>query len=385
MGLAIAVSSVLRCLMAHPPKRNTGETKRRRFSLHRRPDPRPPAMAPGSLVHVGEQRVSEVTFRVTDYTADSVREMQCGTVADCVTFEGKDSPAWIMVTGLHEVGKIGELLEAYGIHPLVQDDILNTNQPPKMEDFGNYLFVTAKQLTLTPGDCAEPFDLQHFSLILTDRVVMTFNEAPSEIFAPVLQRLRDGKGRLRSRGPDYLMWALLDAILDHYLAALAQMEEKVAAQDEALTQPDTTVSLSDIHALRTATHFLYRTVRPMRELIVTLQHTESELLSPALTPFLRDLYDHSWHAIETADRLRESVTAMREYHQAILAQRMNEVMKVLTALSTVFLPLTFVAGVYGMNLQMPEYEWPWGYAFVWCIFLAIGGLTIWSFRRRKWL
>lgn len=343
-------------------------------------------MSPGSLVHVGEQRVKDVTFRVTDYTADSVREMQSGTVPDCVEFEGKDSPAWIMVTGLHDVAKIGELLEAYGIHPLVQDDILNTNQPPKMEDFGNYLYITAKQLTLTAGDCAEPFDLQHFSLILTDRVVLTFHEAPSEVFAPVLQRLRDGKGKLRSRGPDYLTWALLDAILDHYLAALAQMDEKVAGQDEALTQPDTTVSLSDIHALRTATHFLYRTVRPMRELIVTLQHTESDLLTRALTPFLRDLYDHSWHAIETADRLRESVTAMREYHQAILAQRMSEVMKVLTALSTIFLPLTFVAGVYGMNFEyQPEYDWPWGYAFAWLIFLTIGGLTLWFFRRRKWL
>ena len=359
--------------------------KRRRFSLHPRHDPRPPAMSPGSLVHVGEQRVQEVTFRVTDYTADAVRELQSGTVADCVEFEGKDSPAWIMVTGLHDVEKIGELLEAYGIHPLVQDDILNTNQPPKMEDFGNYLFVTAKQLTLTADDCAEPFDLQHFSLILTDRVLITFHEAPSAVFAPVHQRLRDGKGRLRSRGPDYLMWALLDAILDHYLAALAQVEEKVARQDEALTQPDTVVTLADIHTLRAATHFLYRTVRPMRELIVTLQHTESDLLTPSLTPFLRDLYDHSWHAIETADRLRESVTAMREYHQAILAQRMNEVMKVLTALSTIFLPLTFVAGVYGMNLKMPEYDWPWGYAFVWLIFLAIGGLTVWFFRRRRWL
>ncbi len=343
-------------------------------------------MSPGSLVHVGEQRVKDVTFRVTDYTADSVREMQSGTVADCVAFEGKDSPAWIMVTGLHDVEKIGGLLEAYGIHPLVQDDILNTNQPPKMEDFGSYLFITAKQLTLTSDDCAEPFDLQHFSLILTERVVITFHEAPSEIFAPVHQRLRDGKGRLRSRGPDYLTWALLDAILDHYLTALARMEEKVAAQDEALMQPDTSVSLADIHSLRAATHFLYRTVRPMRELVVTLQHTESELLTPSLTPFLRDLYDHSWHAIEIADRLRESVTAIRDYHHAILTQRMNEVMKVLTALSTVFLPLTFVAGVYGMNFtNQPEYAWPWGYAFAWLIFLSIGGLTVWFFRRRKWL
>lgn len=315
-----------------------------------------------------------------------MKELQTGNVADCVAFEGKDSPAWIMVTGLHDVARISELLEAYGIHPLVQDDILNTNQPPKMEDFGSYLFITAKQLTQSNGGCAEPFDLQHFSLILTDRILITFHEAPSEVFAPVLQRIKEGKGIIRSRGPDYLMWALLDAILDYYLAALRRMDETVATQDEELTKPDPSVSLTDIHSLRTATHFLYRTVRPMRELVVSLQHSESDLLTPALTPFLRDLYDHSWHAIETADRLREAVTAMREYHQAVLAQRMNEVMKVLTALSTIFLPLTFVAGVYGMNFEyQPEFKWPWGYAFVWAIFLGIAALTLWFFRRRRWL
>ncbi len=367
-------------------KKSTPLSRFRRFPFRSHPDPRPPATAPGSLIHVGRQRVKEVTFRVTDYYADGVKELETASVPDCVAFEGSDSPAWIMVTGLHEVEKIGELLEAYGIHPLVQDDILNTTQPPKVEDFGSYLFVTAKQLTETHAGCAEPYDLQHFSLILTDRVLLTFHEAPSEVFAPVLRRLRDGKGKLRSRGPDYLMWALLDALLDYYLTALAHMEEKVSVQDEELTKPNPSTTLADIHLLRTATHFLYRTVRPMRELVVSLQHSESELLSPTLTPFLRDLYDHSWHAIETADHLREAVTAMREYHQAILAQKMNEVMKVLTALSTVFLPLTFVAGVYGMNFEdMPEYKWAHGYPFVWGIFIAVTVVTLWIFRHRKWL
>jgi magnesium transporter len=164
------------------------------------------------------------------------------------------------------------------------------------------------------------------------------------------------------------------------------MDEKVAAEDEALTRPGAGISLADIHSLRSATHFLYRTVRPMRELVVALQHSESDLLTPALTPFLRDLYDHSWLAIETADRLREAVTAMREYHQAVISLRMAEVMKVLTALSTVFLPLTFIAGVYGMNFDyQPEFRWRWGYAFAWGIFLTIAAGTIIYFRRRKWL
>jgi len=367
----------------HHPKK-----PRHRRHLAARPhrDPRPPGLPPGSLVFTGQQRVSRVTFRVLDYCPEGVREMQGESVPDCVAFEGKDSPTWIMVTGLHDVAKISELLAAYHIHPLVQDDILNTRQQPKLEDFGSYLFITAKQLTPAPAERAEAFDLQQCSLLLTDRVLLTFHEGPTEIFAPILKRLHEGKGRLRSLGPDYLMWALLDTILDHYLACLADMEEKVSAADEQLTSPDSTVTLADIHTLRAGTQFLYRTVRPMRELVVSLQHSESDLLSRVLLPFLRDLYDHSWHAIETAEHLREAVIAMREYHQAILAQRMNEVMKILTALSIVFLPLTFVAGVYGMNFRhQPEYAWAWGYPFAWLLFVLITVATIWYFRRKKWL
>ncbi len=356
-----------------------------RASTHK--DPRPPGLAPGALVYVGERRVPKVTFRVIDYTAESVRELESESAADCVAFEGSDSPAWIMVTGLHDVERIGELLRAYGIHPLVQDDILNTNQPPKVEDFGDYLFITAKQLTDTTGDNGELFDLQSFSAILTGRVLITFHEAPSPVFAPVLQRLREGRGRLRSMGPDYLVWALLDAIMDFYLAALYRMEERVVALDEQLMQPGgNNQLLAEIHSLRTATHFLYRTVRPMRETVVALQHSESNLLSRSISPFLRDLYDHSWHGIETADHLREAVTAIREYHTSVLSQRLNEVMKVLTALSTVFLPLTFVAGVYGMNFEnIPEFHWKHGYLFVWGIFLLITVAMVWYFRRKKWL
>lgn len=352
----------------------------------RRRDPRPPGLSPGERIHVGEQRVSEVTFRVMDYSAGEFRELRAETAGQCVDFEGRDSPTWIMVTGLHDVDRIGSLLEAYGVHPLVQDDIVNTNQPPKVEDFGSYLYVAARQLTLTPDDCEDDFDVQHFSAILTDRVLLTFHEAPSPVFAPVLKRLREGKGRLRSQGPDYLLWALLDALLDHYLVALDALEEEVAEMDEELTLPGADIDLGEIHAIRARTNFLYRIVRPMREVATALQHSDSELLTRSITPFLRDFYDHAWHAIETADHLRESVTSIREFHHAVLSQRMNEVMKVLTAISTVFLPLTFVAGVYGMNFDyQPELHWRWGYGLVWGLFVVITLLLLWYFRRRKWL
>ncbi len=352
--------------------------------LRPKKDPRPPALAPGTLVHVGERRVDHVTFRVIDYSTATIREVDSRHVAECVEFEGRDSPTWIMVIGLHETDKIGELLRAYDIHPLIQDDIVNTQHQPKAEDFGDYIYVAARQIIQT-GDEAR-FDVQQFSMILTNRVLISFHEAPSNIFDPVIARLRDGKGRLRAAGADYLAWALLDALLDNYISALDQLGDEVAEVDAQLTDPCNNVAMGTIHSLRAQTNYLFRAIRPMREVAISLQRSESPLLSSALQPFLRDLYDHAWHAIETADHLREAVTAIREFYQATLAQRMNEVMKVLTLISTVFLPLTFLAGVYGMNFDfMPELHSPWGYPVVWAAFLFITLGMLWFFRRKKWL
>lgn len=359
--------------------------ERSRYRRRRR-DTRPPAQTPGMGTHVGEQRVDQVSITVFDYAPHEIREREVMDGAQCVAFEDGDSPAWIRVTGLHEAERIKGLLEAYHIHPLVRDDILNTNQGPKVEDFNDYLFITAKLLTRLPETSAERFDVQHFSLILTKRVLISFQEAPSDVFDPVVQRLRQGRGRLRQQGPDYLVWALLDVLLDHYLLALDDLEEDVSRLDEFLTLPESQVDPAQIHRLRAQTNFVYRTLRPMREVALSLQHHEGHLTSRDLTPFLRDLYDHAWRAIETADHLRESVTSIREYHQAVLSQRMNEIMKVLAAISTVFLPLSFVAGIYGMNFEvMPELRHPWGYAAVWGVFLTVGAGMLLFFRRRRWL
>lgn len=345
-----------------------------------------PAAAPGTGEYQGEPRMPEISITVFDFCPESVREQEVATGAECVAFEGGDSPVWVRVTGLHETTRIRSLLEAYHIHPLVQDDILNPHQGPKVDDFGDYLFVTAKLLSIRPDNSTEPYDVQHFSLILTKRVLLSFQEGPSAVFDPVLQRLRQGKGRLRQQGPDYLAWALLDALLDHYLLALDLMEEEVARLDELLTLPDAVVDLREIHQLRARTNFLYRTIRPIREVAVGLQHHEGELTTESLTPFLRDLYDHAWRAIETADHIREAVTSIREYHHAVLSQRMNEIMKVLAAISTIFLPLTFIAGVYGMNFEfMPELKHPLGYPIVWIIFVLLGIGMLLYFRRRRWL
>ncbi len=360
--------------------------KRRRHRRRRRRDSRPPAQSPGTGTYTGEHSGTGSEISVFDYGPDSIREREVEDGNQCLAFERGDSPTWVRVTGLHDASRIRSLLEAYGIHPLVQDDILNTGQGPKVDDFGEYLFVTAKLLTSRHDPGEDRFEVQHFSLILTKRVILSFQEAPSPVFDPVLLRLRQGKGRLRQMGPDYLAWALLDALLDHYLVTLDELEEEVSRLDEVLTLPQPAVDLGEIHHLRAQTHFVYRIIRPMREVAVGLQHHEGDLISGSLTPFLRDLYDHAWRAIETAEHLREAVTSIREFHQAVLSQRMNEIMKVLATISTIFLPLSFLAAVYGMNFaNMPELHTSWAYPTLWGIFLLIGFGMLYYFRRRRWL
>lgn len=347
-------------------------------------DPRPPGQSPGELTYVGERQVDRVTFRVIDYSAEDIRELDAEHPEHCVAFEGQDSPVWIMVTGLHEAQKISDLLSAYDIHPLIQQDILNTEHQPKVDDFGNYLFITARQISLRQPN--GEIDIQQFSMILTARVLISFSEAPTTLFDPVLARLRDGKGKLRSCGVDYLAWALLDALMDNHILALNALEDEIAQMDEKLAVNDPEISMPQIHQLRAKTNFLYRAIRPMREVSIALQRSESALLTPPLQPFIRDLYDHAWHAIEIADHLREAITAIREFYQANLAQRMNEVMKVLTGISTIFLPLSFVAGIYGMNFDnMPELHQWWGYPLAWGIFITVALFMLWYFKRKKWL
>lgn len=305
-------------------------------------------------------------------------------VSQCTEFEGRDSPTWIAVTGLHDTDKLSDLLSAYEIHPLIQQDILNTDHQPKVDDFGSYLFITSKQIM--PTQTEEKIAEQQFSMIVTDRVLLTFHEAPSSIFDPVLKRLQDGKGKLRSCGVDYLAWALLDAIMDNYLITLDSLEDEICLLDERLAMENSDVTMPEIHQLRARTNYIYRAIRPLREVAIALQRSESPLLTPGLQPFIRDLYDHCWHAIETADHLRESITAIREFYQANLAHRMNAIMKVLTALNTIFLPLTFLAGVYGMNFDnMPELHSPWGYPLIWAIFIMTGLGMLWYFKRKRWL
>ncbi len=357
---------------------------RRLLPVKRVKDQRNPALSPDTLMHVGARKTAETSLHVVDYTPGEIRELTTTSIEECREFESRDTPTWIRVTGLHEVDRISTLLEQYGIHPLVQADILNTRQLPKADSFDEYLFVVLKLIAPHPDN--DRFLVENFSLVLVDHLVITFQESPTPVFDPVLTRLRAGTNRLRQSGCDYLAWAILDAVVDHYLLVLDRFENEVEEFDELVLEHADTVEPAAIHTLKKQIYHLHRLIRPARDVAAKLARSEYGLIKRKTQIYFLDLYDHVLHAAHITELLRESVTTVRDFHLSAVNNRMNETMKVLTCFATIFLPLTFIAGIYGMNFRhMPELDLPWAYPALWALFLLLALAGMAFFRRKRWL
>jgi magnesium transporter len=341
-------------------------------------------LPPGTLVHIGEQKAERVKITVIDYDEGRLQEEEIGTVEECFPFKDKPTVTWINVDGIHQVEILELLGDCFGLHPLVLEDILNTDQRPKMEDLSEYLFVVLK--TFSYNDQSDEVEPEQISLILGPSFVMSFQEREGDVFNPIRERIRTGKGRIRRMGADYLAYALLDLVVDNYFTVLEQVGEKVEFLEEELVTNPTPETLQTIHNLKREMIFLRKSVWPLREVIGALERGESSLIEESTGIYLRDVYDHTIQVIDTIETFRDMISGMLDIYLSSVSNRMNEVMKVLTIIATIFIPLTLVAGIYGMNFQyMPELGWRWGYPVVWLAMLVIGALMLVYFRRKKWL
>jgi magnesium transporter len=291
---------------------------------------------------------------------------------------------WINVDGIHEVDLIESIGKQFDLHPLTQEDILNTDHRPKLEDHENYLFLILKMLTY--DDTEKELKMEQVSLIIGSTFVLSFQESEGDVFDAVRERLRKAKGRIRKMGPDYLTYAITDAIVDNYFVVLEKIGEEIESlEDELITDPDTE-TVESIHNLKRELIFLRKSVWPLREAIVGLEKGESDLVQDKTAVYLRDVYDHTIQVIDTIETFRDMVSGMLDVYLSSLSNKMNQVMKVLTIIATIFIPMTFIAGIYGMNFKiMPELEWRWGYLFAWIIMLLIGLSMIIYFKKKKWL
>ena len=341
-------------------------------------------LSPGTLVHVGEKKIENVRIRVIDYDERNMEERDLGAIEECFPYKGKPSVSWINIDGLHQTDLIEKVGKNFNLHSLVLEDILHTDQRPKMDDYEDYLFLVLKMLTFDRE--TKELRTEQFSLVLGPDYVLTFQEKVGDVFEPIRDRLRKAKGRIRKMGPDYLAYALMDTIVDHYFTVLENIGESVESLEEELVVNPIPETLQRIHRLKRELIFLRKSVWPLREVISALERGEFSLIKDATTVFLRDVYDHTIQVIDTVETLRDMVSGMLDVYLSSVSNRMNEVMKVLTIFATIFMPMTFIAGIYGMNFKkMPELEWVYGYPVVWGIIIAMGAVMIYYFRRKKWL
>jgi magnesium transporter len=344
-----------------------------------------PGSPPGTLVHTGEKRVEEVRIRLMDYDGESFqeREIPLDEVATCFPFRDTATVTWINVEGLHDPGVVETIGRHFGLHPLVLEDVLSVGQRPKLEEYEGYLFVELNMLQMGEGFLVED---EQLSLVLGPGWVLTFQERPGDVLDVIRERIRSSKGRIRERGPDYLAYTLIDAVVDSYFGVLERVGDQAEKlEEEALDHPSPR-TMHRIHEVRREVIVIRKSVWPVRDLLSGLLRVESPLVKEGTRVFLRDVYDHAIQAIDTVENLRDVAGSLMELHLSTLSQRSNEVMKVLTIMATIFIPLTFIVGVYGMNFEfMPELGVWWAYPAVWIFMLAVAGGMLAFFRRRGWL
>ncbi len=339
---------------------------------------------PGTLVHIGEKKIENVKISIIDYDEKYFEEKKDVMVEECSSYIQKPTVSWINIDGLHNVDVIEEIGKEFNIHPLLLEDIVNTEQRPKIEDFDNYIFIILKMLTYDKDDVT--IDSEQVSIILGSNFVISFQEREGDVFNPIRERIQQNKGRIRKTGADYLAYALIDAIVDNYFIILESFGERIESLEEELLKDPTPDTSAKIHNLKRELIFLRRSVWPLRELINILERGESSLIKKSTLIFLRDVYDHTIQVIDTVETFRDTITGMLDTYLSSLSNRMNETMKVLTIIATIFIPLTFIAGIYGMNFRyMPELEWRWAYPTVWIVILAVGISMFIFFKKKKWL
>lgn len=341
-------------------------------------------MAPGSAVYVGTSPSPTLSnwiqYAPGEYT-ESKAPLPLGQLPGPAT--DPSGVAWYNIVGLGDASAIARWGKKYHLHPLVIEDILNTTQRPKIEAYDNYIYLVLQMLTL---DDEHHIQIEQVSLVLGDHFVLSFQEREGDVFDAVRKRLRNENGRMRKHPADYLFYALIDAVVDHYYVVLESINDRLEEHEAQFFEGSDHELTRHLYRFRRELILLRKSVWPLREVLSGLQRGDFSLISPEIRTYFRDIYDHSIQIMDAIEALKELTTSIRDMQTTEISHRLNEVMKVLTVISTIFIPLSFIAGVYGMNFaHMPELQWRYGYFLVWAIFLGVG-LGLWTFfKRRKWV
>ncbi len=341
-------------------------------------------LPPGSIVYTGEKVVENIKMFLIDYDDKNVEFRELSAIEEAFPFKHLPTVTWLNIYGLHETQNLEKIGEEYGIHPLVLEDILHTDQRPKVEFYKDYIFIVFKMLSY--DEHKEEIQAEQISLILGENYVITFQEREGDVLDPVRERIKNPKSRFRKYGTDYLAYAIMDVIIDHYFAVLEIMGEKIEYLEGKVIESTGSSLVQEIQFMKRELIFLRKSIWPLREVLSELSREEDSLMSDEMRPYLRDVYDHTIQIVDTVETFRDMVSGILDIYLSSVSNRMNEIMKVLTIIATIFIPLTFIVGVYGMNFNfMPELSWKWGYPVVWLIITIIVLCMFAYFRKKKWL
>jgi magnesium transporter len=341
-------------------------------------------LPPGSLVHVGEVLETEVRITIVDYNKDVIEEQTVESIEQILQCREKDTVTWVNIEGLGNVELVGAIGEAFNIHPLVLEDILNTHQRPKLEEYDDYLYCVLKGISLAENGFSVEYE--QISMLILNDFVFTFKEKQDELFEPVRRRLRSSKGHFRSQGADYLAYVILDTIVDSYFTLQDSLDDIVdSVEEELLTEP-TPKTLGTIQSVKRELIIIRRSISPLREMLNAILRSESPLIEEKSLIYFRDISDHVLRISESIESSRDMIAGLLDIYITTISNKMNEIMKVLTVFASIFIPLTFIAGIYGMNFEyMPELKWKWAYPALWVAFIAIPVILLVYFKKKKWL
>jgi magnesium transporter len=347
-------------------------------------------LEPGRVIFIGKQKVEKPIIRVINYNESSLEELEVDSPLECLPCREKSSVTWMNIDGLHDVSIIEKIGEHFGVHSLLLEDITNTGQRPKLEISDDSIFLTLKMLYLEESE--KHLVSEQFSFLIGVNYVISFQERVGDVFEPVRRRLRKSKSRSNFIRPDYLGYTLIDSIVDNYFVVLEDIAAQIEQVEDAVIERPDPADLATIHDLKRQLILMRKATWPLREVIGGLERSDSPLIDPTTRLFLRDLYEHTVQVIDTVEIFREMVSGLLDIYLSSLSNRMNEVMKVLTIIATIFIPLGFLAGVYGMNFDtsvspfnMPELSFRYGYLIFWGVALLIGGGLFTLFKKKRWI
>ncbi|MGB9594844.1 MAG: magnesium/cobalt transporter CorA, partial [Candidatus Poribacteria bacterium] len=342
-------------------------------------------LPPGTLVYTGEKDQLPIKITVIDYDEKNFLEHEIKNIEECSDYKNKPTVTWINIDGTHRIDVIESIGKIFGVHPLVLEDLMSVGQRPKMENYDKYVFIVLRMLTY--NNKIDEIQDEQLSLIVGNNFVISLQESDKEgdVFDPIRIRLRDGKGYIRKMKADFLAYVLIDLIVDNYFSIVEMLQEKTEQAEELILKDPTSHNLYEINLLKRNLIYVRKAFWPLREAISILERGETELFSQNTLLHLRDVHDHIIRLIDTIDNLRDIISDMMNIYLSSISNKLNEVMKVLTIISTIFIPLTFLAGIYGMNFKyMPELEWKLGYPILWLIMIIIGVSMVIYFKLKKW-